>query len=558
MLPGVVQASSPARPRDLQPAECEESAPGGESRLRGEARMSGRVCPGSGLSARDLSFELPTAAPEVEWCRVSCDMKRKQVLGLGLSLLVTGLFFLSVASARQERAAAGFDGYFTGRTLRFDYYHSGTATQERLSEDSIRLEGLWPGSRTQLVDSTNLGKYLFEVVDPVDGRTIYSRGFASIYGEWETTGEARQEIWRTFQESQRFPEPTKPVRLAFSKRGRDGHFVPLASFDVDPAGRFVDRSEIRPQGRLWAVMRNGEPATKADLLVLGDGYTEGEADKFHSDTERLVGALFDTEPFRSRRRDFNVWAIDLPSAQSGISDPRRGVWRDSPLGLSFNAFDTDRYVLTYANRRLRDIAAQAPYDFLVILFNDRKYGGGGIFNLWATCAADTKPASYVFVHELGHSIGGLGDEYYSSQVAYEDFTPVDVEPWEPNITALLDPKRLKWADLVAPSTPIPTPWDQAAYDRIASSYDRKRSGLRDEQASDSQMERLFDEVAAATGPLLRKEPYFGKVGAFEGAGYRPQGLYRPAVDCIMFTRNPKSFCSVCRRAIERIIDLYAH
>jgi hypothetical protein len=476
------------------------------------------------------------------------------VFALILGLLIVGAVASSGAVTSGETS---FDEFFTGRTLRFDYYHSGTATQEQISEDAARLEGPWPGSRTQLLDSTNLGKYFFEVDDLASGTPLYSRGFCSIYGEWETTGEAKEERWRTFQESQRFPEPRKPVRVTFSKRGKAGRFAPLASFEIDPNSRFVDRSELRKQGNVWSLMRNGKPEDKADLLVLGDGYISEESAKFHADARRLVGVLFDTEPYRSRRTDFNVWAVDLPSSQPGISDPRRGIWKDSALGLSFNAFDTDRYVLTYRNRRLRDVAAQAPYDFIVILFNDRKYGGGGIFNLWATCSADNKTAPYVFVHELGHSIAGLADEYYSSQVAYEDFTPVDTEPWEPNITALLDPKHLKWSDLADPSTPIPTPWNQAAYDRVSASYDRERSRLINEKGSDAEMEKLFDEVAAATGPLLRGEPYYGKVGAFEGAGYQARGLYRPSVDCIMFTRNPREFCPVCRRAIERIIDLYA-
>ncbi len=494
----------------------------------------------------------------VEWCNLSIEMIRKRLIRVTL-LFVPGLLTYA-AVAFLHGAAVGevpFDEFFTGRTFRFDYYHSGTAAEERISEDSVRLEGPWPGSRTRLLDPTDLGKYLFEVVDLVSGKTIYSRGFASIYGEWETTAEARGGTWRTFQESQRFPEPRQPVRVVLSKRGKDGHFASLARFEIDPKGRFVDRSDLRPQGRVWNLLENGPPAEKADLLVLGDGYALSEIPKFHGDATRLVGVLFETEPFRSRRTDFNVWAVDLPSQESGISDPRRGIWKDSVLGLSFNAFDTDRYVLTYRNRRLRDVAAQAPYDFLVVLFNDRKYGGGGIFNLWATCSSDTKTAPYVFVHELGHSIAGLADEYYSSEVAYQDFTPIDVEPWEPNITALLDPKTLKWSDLVDDSTPIPTPWNQEAYDRVSASYDRRRSQLIDENRSDIEMERLFEQVAAATDPLLRQEKYYGKVGAFEGAGYRAHGLFRPSVDCIMFSRNPRNFCPVCRRAIERIIDLYA-
>ncbi len=450
-----------------------------------------------------------------------------------------------------------FDGQFTGQTLRFDYTHSGTATEEHISLDQVRLEGPWPGSRTRLIDDTNLGKYLFEVVDAASGQALYSRGFASIYGEWETTGEARQSIWRSFHESQRFPEPKGPVRLILSKRGPDGFFSPIYTGEVDPHSRFVNRAPLPPRGKLWTIFENGPPASQVDLLILGDGYTRKERTKFRRDVKRLTGVLFDTEPFAARKSDFSVRAIDLSAREAGITNPRKGVWRDSPLGLSYNALDLDRYALTTANKTVRDIAAQAPYDALILITNDRKYGGGGIFNLYAVTAAHTSQAPYIFVHELGHSFAGLADEYYTSAVTYVDFIPPGVEPWEPNVTALLDPDNIKWGDLVTPDTPIPTPWDQQAYDEASYTYQEKRSALRAQGASEEQMEGLFSEVKSITQPLLGSERYSGVVGAFEGAGYQAKGLYRPQADCIMFTRNPKDFCAVCNAAIERVIDLYA-
>ncbi|MFQ5929324.1 MAG: M64 family metallopeptidase, partial [Acidobacteriota bacterium] len=400
------------------------------------------------------------------------------------------------------------------------------------------------------------GKYLFEVIDLPSNRLLYSRGFASIYGEWETTGEARRGVWRTFHESQRFPEPIRKCQLVIKKRTDDGTFREIFATLVDPASRFINRSPVLGQGRVWTVLESGAASDKVDVLVLGDGYAQDEMEKFHRDVQRLVSELFAVEPFRSRKNDFNVRAIDLVSASSAISDPRRRIWRKSALGLSFNAFDSDRYVLTFANKRVREVSAQVPYDSLIIVFNGRKYGGGGIFNLWATCSSDTEPAPYIFVHEFGHSFAGLGDEYYTSQVAYENFTKPGVEPWEPNITALLDPARLKWADLVEEKTPVPTPWDQAGYDEVSLAYQAKRRKLVQEGRNDAEMEALFREVKATTGPMLASERYAAKIGAFEGAGYRPKGLFRPAVDCIMFTRNRQAFCQVCSRAIERVIDLY--
>ena len=452
--------------------------------------------------------------------------------------------------------APDFDATFTGRALRFDFHHVGTAGEEHVAPDAWRLEGEWPGSRTQLLDETNLGKYLVVLVDPRTNRALYSRGFASIYGEWETTGEARQQ-WRSLHESVRIPEPRFPAQLILKKRAADGTFRELWSASFDPASRFVDRSPIAPRGRAFDVAVNGPAAAKVDLLYLGEGYTEAEHAKFREDVARLNQVFFASEPFARRAQDFNVRAIHVPSAESGISNPRKGVWRAAPLGSSFNSFDSDRYVLTYANHTVREAAAQVPYDAMVIVFNDRKYGGGGIFNLYSTCAADSSEAGYLLVHEFGHSFGGLGDEYYSSQVSYEDFNPPGSEPWEPNLTALLDPAQLKWRDLVAAGTPLPTPWDQAAYDELDVAYQAKRTELRERGAPEEEVEALFDEVRAATRPLLEAEPHFGHVGAFEGGGYEAKGIFRPEVDCIMFTRNPTTFCKVCERGLERVIDLYA-
>ena len=466
------------------------------------------------------------------------------------------LVLIATAAAAQPSSSAGFDARFTGKTLRFDYFHSGTAKEEHISLDQMRLEGDWPGSRVHLLDDTNLGKYLFEVIDPATNRTVWSRGFSSIYGEWETTGEAAAGTWRTIRESVRFPETRGKTQLVLKKRAPDGSFREIYSTVIDPASRFVDRSPVSNAGKVWPVFESGAPAVKVDLLILGDGYAASEMEKFHADAKRLTEALFAVEPFRKHRAGFNVRAIDLPSPASGVTDPRTGTWRKTPLGLAYNAFDSERYMLTFSDEAVREAAAQAPYDALILLSNSRKYGGGGIFNLWNTAAVDSAESAYLVVHELGHSFAGLGDEYYTSQVAYEDFNPPGTEPWEPNVTALLDPENPKWGDLVAKGTPLPTPWNQEAYDKIVLGFEERRRELRDKNAPEEQMEALFREMRQKTAPMLRSEKHFGKVGAFQGASYEAKGLYRPEVDCIMFSRNPKSFCDVCAGAIERVIRMY--
>jgi hypothetical protein len=470
--------------------------------------------------------------------------------------VLLALWISAPALADAQAGAAAFDQHFTGRTLRFDYFHSGTAGQEHISLDRIRLEGPWPGSRTQLLDDTNLGKYLFQLVDPQSNQILYSRGFASIYGEWETTGEARRGLWQTLHESQRFPETKGKGQLVLKKRAPDGTFREIYSTLFDPASRFIDRSPLSSAAQPSVVFESGPAATKVDLLILGDGYTAAEAEKFRRDAERLAGYLFAAEPFKAHKQDFNVRALHAPSQDSGITDPRAEAWRNTALGLTYNAFDSERYVLTFANRELREVAAAAPYDALILLANNVKYGGGGIFNLWTTAAADNSQAAYLVVHEFGHSFAGLADEYYTSQVSYEEFIAPGVEPWEPNVTALLDPQELKWKDLVSPQTPLPTPWDQATYDEISLAYQKERQALRDAGAPEERMDQLFAEVKAKTEPLLQSQTHAKEIGAFEGAAYQAKNLYRPAIDCIMFTRNPDHFCPVCARALERVIGLY--
>jgi hypothetical protein len=267
--------------------------------------------------------------------------------------------------------------------------------------------------------------------------------------------------------------------------------------------------------------------------------------------------LFDEEPFKSRRGDFNVRALDLASAESGVNRPNAGVFRRTPVSAEYNIFDSERYVLTLDNRALRDAASAAPYEFIEILVNDKTYGGGGIFNDQATASVDSAFSPYVFVHEFGHHFAALADEYYTSDVAYEPGGPEKVEPWEPNVTALRDPATLKWRDLVTPGTPVPTPWEKRAFEQHTAEIQTRRREIRARNAPEAEMDALFKEQSLWDTKLLSSMSSSHQVGAFEGASYEAHGLYRPEADCIMFTRDPVGFCRVCRRAIARIIDLYS-
>ncbi len=440
-------------------------------------------------------------------------------------------------------------------TMRLDFYHTGDATHELFSVDRVRIEPLtWPGDPQRAIDETNLGKYFFEVRDEKSARVLYSRGFASIYGEWETTDEAKT-AHRTFSESLRFPAPNASVRIVLKKRDAQNAFRELWSIVIDPQDIFVDRAKTPAPAPLITIQQSGPPAAKVDLLLLGDGYTAAEQAKFVRDARRLTEVLFATPPFKEHRRDFNVWGLCPPANASGISRPSTGVYHDSPVGATYDAFGSERYVLTFDNRALRKVAAFAPYEFIEILANNRTYGGGGIFNLYSTVAVDNAWANYVFVHEFGHHFAGLADEYYTSAVAYAPAT-ARTEPWEPNVTALLDPGALKWRDLVAPDTPLPTPWDKEAYEKYSGEIQRRRRQLRKDKRPEQEMEALFRTELTHEQSMFAAERYTRRVGAFEGALYEARGYYRPEVDCIMFSRTDH-FCAVCRRAIERIVGLYA-
>ena len=475
-----------------------------------------------------------------------------------LTRLIAGLgaALLSISCGAHAQTDGWFDAYFVDKAMRVDYFHSGGLETETVALDQIVSDGPWPGSRTRLIDDLNLGKYLFEVIDRQTNRTVYSRGFASIYGEWETTPEYR-ERYRTFHESLRFPWPRAPVQVVLKVRDAEHGFQQIWSTVIDPDSRFVNPADRAPMGEVWPIFESGPPSAKVDLVVISEGYAESELPKFHRDAQRLVAALFEEEPFNSRRSDFNVWGLDLPAAQSGITRPRAMQFRRTPLSAQYNIFDSERYMLTYDNRALRDAASAAPYEFLEIVANEEQYGGGGIFNFQATTAADTGFAEYVFVHEFGHHFAGLADEYYTSDVAYETGAAHHPEPWEPNVTALHDPAGLKWGDLVEAATPLPTPWDKAAFERSSVAAQAERRELRDQGAPETEMDRLFTEQMEQETALLQSMEHAGAVGAFEGASYEPVGLYRPEIDCVMFTRNPVGFCRVCQRAINRVIDRYS-
>jgi hypothetical protein len=465
------------------------------------------------------------------------------------------LLVASIAALALALAAASADAADNRGTLRLDYFHTGGQGLEIFAVDRVYVEPLpWPGHPGRTIDSGEPGVYRYEVRD-AGSRLLYARGFASIFGEWITTAEAATSH-RTFHESLRFPVPDGPVQVTVLRRGADQSFTRVWQATIDPADTFVVRAPP-PRQTLVAVEQHGEPADKVDVLLIGDGYTAAECGaKFGPDARRMADALFSHEPFASRRNDFNVWGLCPPAAESGVARPSNGTQRRTPVGAAYDAFGSERYVLTLDNRELRDVAAWAPYEFIAILANAKTYGGGGIYGTYATVAVDSDWADYLFVHEFGHHFAGLADEYYTSPVAYQPAAGV-AEPWEPNVTAMLDGRPLKWRELVEHETPLPTPWPKAEFEARQRDFQARRKQIRAENRPEGEMSALFREEQAYTTRLFASQRHVRRVGAFQGANYDAAAYFRPQLDCVMFTRDTVPFCRVCQRALEQVIDLYA-
>jgi len=460
------------------------------------------------------------------------------------------LAVLAVAVGLAATAAAA-----PPRTMRLDYFHTGGAAREVFAVDRVVVEPLpWPGGESRPLDDLNLGKYFFEVVDLATNRAVFSRGFDSIWGEWETTADAAVRD-ATYHESLRFPAPSRPVQVAIRKRDARNVFREVWTTVVDPASIFVDTATAPAPAPLLTLLESGDPAAKVDLLLLGEGYTAAEAGKCEADIRRLVDGLLTFSPFAERRADLNIRAICAAAPEHGVSRPSAGVHRATLFGSTFDAFGTERYALSFDNRAIRAAAAHAPYELLAIVMNESAYGNGGIFGQYASVSIDHPNGVSVFVHEFGHHVAGLGDEYYfNANVAYA--APRErVEPWEPNVTALLDPAALKWRDLVAAETPLPTPWPKDEYERSIRDGGAESRRLQAEGRPEAEVAEARKRARAATDATLDGGPHAAAVGAFEGALYQEKGYYRSQQRCLMI--NGQRFCVVCQRAISRVLDLYS-
>ncbi|MBN2237834.1 MAG: peptidase M64 [Bacteroidales bacterium] len=415
------------------------------------------------------------------------------------------LFFLLISNF----SFAQFDSFFSNQSLRIDYTHAGNHDQEFYFLDEIIAEPYWGGSKTNLIDSFKYGKYFFEVYDQKSGALIYSRGYSTLFAEWQTTLESK-EVSKSFQETIVIPMPINPVIIKLYSRNWKGKLIKQVEYTIDPKNYFIKHG-LKNEYPIYQALVQGDPSEKVDIVILPDGYTKEEMNLFIKDCDKFAQVLFNYYPYSKYKDRFNISGVLAPSEESGADIPKDSVWKNTLLGTSFYTFDSERYCMTTENKDVRNVAANVAYDQIYILVNTTKYGGGAILNHYNISVNSNKEAGKIFIHELGHGFAGLGDEYYDNSTSYNDFYNLEVEPWEPNITTLVHFDS-KWGHLIADSIPIPTP--------------------------DSTM-------------------YQNSMGVFEGGGYSAKGIYRPKKDCLMKTFDGDHFCDACAEAIENMINFYS-
>jgi hypothetical protein len=420
------------------------------------------------------------------------------------TIVILILFGISIPGPAQE----SFDKYFTDKVLRFDYMLAGNSQKTSVYPVDMKEEPHWAGSNNNLLNPFNSGNFKYEVYDSVSNILIYSRAFCTLFQEWQTTAEARR-IDRSFYEVATMPYPKDKVRFILSMRERNGQFSKLYETIIDPTSYFI-RKEKPSNVNFAEIYSGGDPHSSVDLAFIAEGYKADEMEKFREDVKKMADYLFSEAPFSEYKNKFNIWAVEAISQESGTDIPGEGIFVNTAMNSSFYTFDIDRYLTTRDIKSVNDFAAVVPHDNIIVLINSSRYGGGGVYNYYSgtTCGHQLSPK--VFIHEFGHGFAGLADEYYSSSVAYDEFYPLNVEPWEPNITTMVN-FDLKWKKMISKDTPQPTP---------------------------------------------AEEKYINVTGLFEGGGYSTKGIFRSETDCRMKSNGSKGYCSVCRNAIKEMIEFY--
>ncbi|MBR2606700.1 MAG: peptidase M64 [Bacteroidaceae bacterium] len=406
---------------------------------------------------------------------------------------------------------AEYDKYFTGETMRFDFQHSGNSSEEFYSYERMKREGEWAGSRKSLINPFGYGEQLFRIIDTEENKLIYQNNYCTLFNEWQTTAEA-QTTRRSYPEALIFPCPKRNFTIEIYARNKVSKvFEKKFSYNAN-----INDYNIEPYKRKYEsvdIHIGGTVANSLDIVLLPDGFTTEEKEKFLEACKAWHDALFGYAPFTGNKHRINIRAVWASSEESGISVPGKGEWKKTLLDCRFYTLGSERYQMTDNLQKVRDVAADAPYESIFILTNSDKYGGGGIYNFYGLgSAGKTGKTGEVYVHEFGHSLMGLGDEYVEKGNTVSALYPADKEPWEANLTTFVNFNG-KWEQMIDKKTAIPT---------------------------------------IANDSLLALPDTEWPVGAYEGGGYLEKGIYRPWPKCMM--NQLYNFCPVCCAAIEKYLD----
>ena len=439
-----------------------------------------------------------------------------------------------------------FNLWFADETMRLDLNHFGSAKEEHFSIQSIRKEGIWAGSQNNLFDTLNLGDYYFIVNDAKTNLPLFSIGFSS--------GFETDENWTMVTDCIRFPFPNKPIQISIKKRNKNNiGFHEIFTQIIEPSNFSINRFSPISNAISNVIFKNGDPAQKVDIVILGDGYNELEKTSFFEDAKRATDFLFSVSPYKESKSSFNVRSVFVPSLQSGITSPHDGIWKNTIYSSSYNSGNIERRIDIKNNVSLHDAASIVPYDFIIVITNSNRYGGIGIYHSYSIAAINSVWAKYLVVHEFGHNFAGLADEYFTFASCSTD---EQTEPWEPNVTA--DTVNLKWKYRVSSKTPVPTTWNKKRYEEFDQAFAEGYFQLRKNQATEEVVNKYIDTSLVQATKILQSEIFYKRIGAFEGAAGQSCGLYRPEINCTMFTLTPDNFCGVCSDAIKRIITFYSH
>ncbi len=418
------------------------------------------------------------------------------------------LFLLCLIAVSSTRAQV-FADHFADKTLRVDYIFNGNASGQAICLDGLSALPTWAGRKHHLAELPLQGNGQIVMRNAASGKTIYTTSFSSLFQEWLETDEARN-VTKGFENTFLLPYPLQPVEIEITLLDPRRNVRASMKHIVHPNDVLIEQkgnSHITPHKYL---LHNDSPEKCIDVAILAEGYTLQEMQAFYEDAEIACKSIFDHEPFKSMKKRFNVVAVASPSTDSGVSVPRLNEWKHTAFGSHFSTFYSDRYLTTSRVKAIHNALAGIPYEHIIILANTEEYGGGGIYNSYTLTTAHHPMFRPVVVHEFGHSFGGLADEYFYDNDVMTDTYPLDIEPWEQNISTQVD-FAAKWKDMLSENTPVPTPAE------VSENY---------------------------------------PTGVYEGGGYSAKGIFRPAENCRMRTNEYPAFCPVCQRALRRIIEFY--